>query len=124
MTIPDDLCYERATARIARIMAAIAALGTAEAFALHGWKSGAGFLVGAGISGLNFYWIKGVVDAMAGGRRRGTILLAFRYLILGGAAYAILKLSSVSLPAVLAGVFVFTAAVFVEVALEIAYARK
>jgi hypothetical protein len=124
MRIPDELSYGRAAARIARIMAAIAALGTVVAFALHGWKSGAGFLVGSAISGLNFHWIKGVVDAMAGGRRRGTVILGFRYLILGGAAYVILRVSSISLPAVLAGIFVFTAAVFVEVAFEIAYARK
>ena len=124
MRIPDGLSYPRAAARIACIMAAIAALGTVGAFALHGWKSGLGFLVGSAISGLNFYWIKGVVDAMAGGRRRRTLVLAFRYLILAGVAYVILRVSSISLPAVLAGIFVFTAAVFVEVAFEIAYARK
>jgi fatty acid desaturase len=124
MTIPDGLTFERAASRIVRIMAAIAALGTVGAFALYGWKSGLGFLVGSAISGLNFYWIKGVVEGLAGGRRRRTLVLAFRYMILAAVAYVILMFSSASLPAVLAGVFVFTAAVFVEVAFEIAYARK
>ena len=61
---------------------------------------------------------------MAGGRRRRTVILAFRYLILGGGAYVILKLFLNQSAAVLAGVFVFTAAVFVEVVFEIVYARK
>jgi hypothetical protein len=124
MTVLDGLSYQRAASRIGRIMAAIAIVGTLAALALAGWRSGAGFLVGAFISLLNFYWIKGVVDGMAGGRRRGTVILAFRYLILGGAAYVIVKLISIDLRAILAGVFVFTAAVFVEVAIEIVYARK
>jgi hypothetical protein len=124
MTVLDGLSYRRASLRIGRIMAAIAILGSLAALALAGWKSGAGFLVGAFISVLNFYWIKGVVDGMAGGRRRRTVVLAFRYLILAAAAYVIVKLIPIDLRAILAGVFVFTAAVFVEVAIEIVYARK
>jgi hypothetical protein len=52
------------------------------------------------------------------------LVLGFRYLILGAGAYVILRLSKISLMAVLAGVFVLTAAVFVEVIFEIVYARK
>ena len=41
------------------VLAAIAFLGTLAALALAGWRAGSGFLVGASISVLNFYWIKG-----------------------------------------------------------------
>jgi hypothetical protein len=124
MTAPDELTYERAYERIVRFMAALAALGALAAWAVWGWKSGAGFLLGSLISGLNFVLLKGLVDRLGGARPRRVFLLAFRYPLLAGAAYVILRLSPISLPAVLAGIFVFTAAVFIEVVFEIAYARK
>jgi len=125
MTTPDELTLERAAGRIERFMAGIAALGTVAAFAAQGWKGGAGFLLGAMISGLNFRWLRKLVERLGGGgRRRGGVWLAFRYLLLGGGAYVILRHSPISLPAVLAGLFVMTAAVFVEVIVEIVYARK
>jgi hypothetical protein len=124
MTVPEELTYERAAGRIGRAMAVIAAIGSVAATALAGWKAGAGFLLGSGISALSFHWIKGLVDGMAGGRRRRTATLAFRYPILGAGAYVIVKFIPIDPRAVLAGVFVFTAAVFIEVAFEIVYARK
>jgi hypothetical protein len=126
MTPTDPLSFERAAARIGRIMAVIAALGTAAALALGGWKTGAGFLLGAVVSGLNYRWLHKLVKSLgSGGRPRNrSVILGFRYLILGGGAYVILRVSPISLTAVLAGIFVLTAAVFVEVIFEIAYARK
>jgi hypothetical protein len=122
---PDELTYERAAARIVRAMAAIAALGTVAAWAIWDWKRAAGFLVGSLISGLNFLILKGLVDRLGSDRpsRRGP-LLALRYLLLAGGAYVILRLTPISLPGVLAGIFVFTAAVFIEVIFEIAHAGK
>ncbi|MBZ5726280.1 MAG: ATP synthase subunit I [Acidobacteriia bacterium] len=126
MTTTDELTVARAARRIERFMAGIAAFGAVAAFVFRGWQWAAGFLFGALLSGLNFHWLKRLVESLGGeGRRaRGSVFLAFRYLLLGGAAYVILKRSSVSLPAVLAGLFVATAAVFIEVIFEIAYARK
>jgi hypothetical protein len=123
---PEPLSFERAAARIGRIMAIVAALGTGGAFALGGWKMGAGFLLGASISGLNYRWLHQLVESLGGGGRPRyrSVILGFRYLILGGGAYVILRLSPISLTAVLAGLFVLTAAVFVEVIFEIIYARK
>jgi hypothetical protein len=125
MTDPNPLDYDRAAARLTRIMAVIAAIGTLGALLGWGWKAGAGFLVGAILSALNFLALKRLIDRLADANPRGRpILLGFRYLILCGIAYVILKCSPISLPAMLAGAFVFTAAVFVEVAIEIVYARK
>jgi len=91
----------------------------------------AGFLLGSLISGLNFQWLRRLVESL-GGRNisdrprvshRG-VFLALRYLLLGGTAYAILRYSPISLTAVIIGLFVLIGAVFVEVAFEIVYARK
>ena len=124
MTAPNELSYERACERIVRFMAALAALGSLVAWARWDWKSGAGFLLGSLISGLNFVLLKGLVNRLGGTRPRHRFLLAFRYPLLAGCAYVILRFSPVSLTAALAGIFVFTAAVFIEVIFEIAYARK
>lgn len=122
---PDPLSFERASARIGRILMVVAVLGTCSALALGGWKTGAGFLLGAAISGLNYYWLHKLVASLGGGGRPRyrSVILGFRYLILGGGAYVIVRLSSISLRAVLAGLFVLTAALFVEVIFEIVYAR-
>lgn len=123
---PDRLSFEHVAARIGKILQAVAMVGTGGALVLGGWKIAAGFLVGALISGLNFYWLHKLVASLGtGGRPRfRTVVLGFRYLILGGSAYVIVRLSKISLPAMLVGLFALTAAVFVEVIFEIVYARK
>jgi hypothetical protein len=125
-TVPDRLSFEHVAARIGRTLSAIAVLGTCGAFALGGWKVAAGFLLGAVISGLNYHWLHKLVRNLGtGGRPRyRTVILGFRYLILGGGAYVILRLSPISLTACLFGLFASTAAVFVEVIFELVYARK
>jgi hypothetical protein len=124
MTAGDELTYERASQRIVRFMAALAALGSLGAWAVWGWKSGAGFLFGSLISGLNFVLLKGLVNRLGGARPRRRWLAAFRWPLLAACAYVILRFSPIRLAAALAGIFVFTAAVFIEVIFEIAYARK
>ena len=122
----DELSFERAAWRIGRIMMVIGSLGTCVALAARGWQWGAGFLLGAAISGLNFHWLYRLVAGLGKSDmpRNRSVILGFRYVILGGGAYVILRLSRISLMAVLAGVFLLTAAVFVEVVFEIVYARK
>jgi hypothetical protein len=125
-TAPDPLSFECAAARIGRILTVVAVLGTCGATALGGWKTGAGFLLGAAISGLNYHWLHKLVKSLGPGTRPRyrSVILGFRYLILGGGAYVILRVSPISLTAVLAGLFVLTVAVFVEVIFEFVYARK
>jgi len=138
MAAPDELTYERASERIGRFMVAIAALGTVVAFAVRGWTWAVGFLLGSLISGLNFRWLRKLVESLgaraaeakdrhaqgAPGLSHRSVFLALRYLLLGGTAYAILRYSPISLTAVIIGLFVLIGAVFVEVAFEIVYARK
>jgi hypothetical protein len=122
-TNPDDDFYERVTSRIFRVTLAFAAAGTTAALAWRGWRVGAGFALGSAISWINFRWLKHAVDALGGKRARPrlAVLAGFRYLLLGGAAYVILRFSSISLGATLAGLFVSVTAVIVEIFFEVVY---
>ena len=126
MTAPDELSFARAAARIGRIIRVVSVVGTCGALAIGGWKVGAGFLLGALISALNYHWLHKLVVGIGENAKPQfrSVILGFRYLILGGGAYVILKVSPISLAAVLAGLFVLTAAVFIEVIFEFFYARK
>jgi hypothetical protein len=68
-----------------------------------------------------------VVDALGETRptrKRVAVLAGLRYALLGGGAYVILRFSSVSVTATLAGLFVAVAAVIVEICFELVYARN
>lgn len=123
MTNPEERFYERAAARIFKLMFAIAAGGAIVAFAWHGFAWGAGFALGAAASWLNFRWLKHIVDALGGKRvpRRVAAAAGLRYLLLGAGGYVIVRYSPISLPAALAGLFVAAAAVIVEILFELVY---
>ena len=123
ITIPDDEFYERVTSRIFKVTLAISGAGTLAALAWRGWRVGAGFALGAAISWINFRWLKHAVDSLSGKRARPrlAVLAGFRYLLLGAAAYAILRYSSISLRGALAGLFVSVTAVIVEIFFEVVY---
>ncbi len=123
----DQVFYVRAVGRILRILLVIGAAGALAAFVLGGWSWGAGFLAGAGASYLNFHWLRQTVESLGRGappkpRVRAAILLGLRYLLLASGAYAILRFSSLSLPAALVGLFVAVAAVIAEIIFELIYA--
>lgn len=126
----DDAFVDRVLERITRITVVLTAAGTVVATAIGGWPAGGGFLLGAGASYLNFYWLKRVVGALGNAaesgkapRARVAIVLGLRYAIIGAGAYVILKSSVLSLPAALAGLFVSVAAVVFEILFELVYAR-
>ena len=123
MTESDPLDYGRAAGRIGRSMLVIGSLGTVAAFLAGGSKWGGGFLFGAGLSLLNFRFLRRLVESLGGGHPHGGGFLAFRYLLLGGGGYVIVRYSPINMAAVLAGLFVLIAAVFVEVIFEIAYGK-
>ena len=122
--------YDRAAARIGRNMLWIAAVGALACWVAAGGRWTGGFLLGSAISLVNYRGMRKVVESLGGqspGRKftaAGGLRLTLRFALLGGAAYAILRYTSISLLAVLAGLFVLIAAVFVEVAFEIFYAGK
>lgn len=125
MTSLDPAFAERAVDRIWKAMFAIAAGGALAAWAWRGWEWGAGFLLGAAASTLNFRWMKQIVDALGierPTRQRVAVLAGLRYLLLGAGAYVILNYSSISIAAALVGLFVSVAAVIVEIVIELIYA--
>jgi len=119
---------ERAVGRIFRVTLALTAIGAAAYFAIGGWRGGLGFLLGALIALANFRWLRRTVDALGDAtagkppRARVAVFLGLRYLLMGLAAYAILRFSEISLTACLVGLFVPTAAVVLEILIELIYA--
>jgi hypothetical protein len=124
-TPSDDVFFDRARARIARLTLAIGVLGSALGL-LRGWRWSLGFAAGAVVSWINYRWLKQIVDALGGRRpkRRTAVLAGLRYLLLAIGAYVILKSSVVSLPAALFGLFTAVAAVLIEILFELVYARS
>jgi hypothetical protein len=123
----DDGFFDRALVRIGKAMFAVGAGGLIAATVWRGWRWGAGFAIGAAASWLNFHWLKQVVDALGQNRptrKRVAILAGLRYALLGGGAYVIIRYSSVSVTAALAGLFVSVAAVIIEICFELVYARN
>jgi hypothetical protein len=123
--------YSAAERRIWRLQLAIGGLGVAASWAIGRWPAAAGFAVGAALSSLNFLWIKQAVDAVtdkatgaetAAARRKRRLLVAKfagRYLLIGLAAYVILRSTSWNVKAFLAGLLLFAAAILAEICLEI-----
>jgi hypothetical protein len=120
----DELDFVRASRRIARFLAWVAVAGTLLAAALGGWKWAAGFALGAAAAWFNFRWLKRMVGALGGGPAPTPVRLATRYLLLGACAYVIVRFSGVPGLAVIAGLFVLIAAIFIEIGFELVYARK
>ena len=121
----DPFDFDRAAARIARNMLWLAAAGTLAGWAAAGWRWGAGFLLGAAISMVNYRGLKRLVESLGGKvTGHGGFRFVVRFLLLAAVAYVILRFSSINLLAVLLGLFVLIGAVFVEAACEIYYAGK
>ena len=127
---PDSDFYAAAERRIWRFQLIIAALGGIVALSLAGPRAAAAFLAGAAISSLNFFWLKQAVDALAekaaagaatAKRKHRLLVWKFlgRYALIGVAAYAILKYTVWNIKALLAGLFLFVAAILAEIVFEI-----
>jgi ATP synthase I chain len=123
--------FDRAAARIARNMVWVAAAGALAGWAAAGWRWAAGFLLGAAISVVNYRGLKRLVESLGGPTppRRptawpGGIRFILQFIVLGAVAYVILRCSPINVVAVLVGLFVLIAAVFIEAAFEIFYAGK
>ena len=120
----DDI-FDRTAARVTRTILLVAVIGSLVAL-WRGWTYGAAFALGAWASWLNFRWLKGFVAGLGPGGKPSAFALFFavRYLLLAGFAYVILRYSKLSLPAMLAGLFVSLAAVTIEVLIQLGYARR
>jgi hypothetical protein len=115
--------YERALARILRLTIALGAIGSVVTLYLHGPRIANGFLLGSVLSGFNFYSLRRLVESLDGTGGVSTGFFALRYFLVGGMVYVIVKILSVTLVAVLAGLAVSAAAVIIEILYELIYAR-
>jgi len=119
---------DRAVGRIFRVTLALTVLGAGLYFAMGGWRGCLGFLLGSLIAFANLRWLKRTVYALGDAaegkppKARVAVFLGLRYLLMGLAAYAILRFSEISLTACLVGLFVPTAAVVLEILIELIYA--
>jgi hypothetical protein len=122
----DALFYDAAIRRMLRTTLLLGMAGALTALVLWGWPSGAGFVLGAGLSYGNFrLWIR-MVQGLGdpGNSTRGAVFLGLRYLLVAGATYVIIVVSGVSLRALLAGLLVAVAAVIVEIVYELIFVRS
>jgi hypothetical protein len=120
--------YEQALTRMTRIAAVVGVAGSIAVTAARGPRTGAGFLLGAIISFVNFRWWVNLAGALGGSAkvplRASATILGLRYLLVAAVVYAIVKILEITLAAVLAGLFVAVAAVLLEILYELIYARK
>jgi len=120
---------ERVYGRIIQFSLILTVAGTAIYLGIGGWRASVGCLLGGGIAFLNFYWLKRTVFALGESdgsqppKTRTAVVLGLRYLLLGLAAYAILRFSEISVTAFMVGLFAPTAAVILVILIELFYAR-
>jgi hypothetical protein len=121
--------FGRALTRIYRWLILLGAAGAAAVCWNWGWKSAAGFLLGALFALLNLRWLDQLVETVvredAGKpKRRLVFWLSVRYLVFAAGAYVMMRFLGVSLLAPLAGMLMAAGAVVLEILYElILYAR-
>jgi len=123
--------YAAAEKRVERLTAIIGLAGAALALAVAGWLWAAGVALGAGLTWLNFRWLKAGVGALvrasvaqAGAEHaripRGVYVKFFaRYALLLAVVYVILSRSVLPLISLIGGLFAAVAAVVAEVVWEL-----
>jgi hypothetical protein len=115
--------------RIFRSMAAAVALAVIVSGPFAPWRVTTGLLVGGLLSLLNHYWMRSSIsagfDLALGVGTKPRIKLAqyvLRYFVVGTIVFAAYQLDIVSLPATVAGLCSFVAALFIEAFREIYFA--
>jgi len=124
----EDAFYTNALPRIRNFMLALAPVFVAGAWWRYGLYAALGFLLGCVIAYLNFQWLKSGVSGLAdrvtntGKAQSGKGIVArflLRYVLLGGAAYAILTSFPASLRGLFAGLFLPVGAIACEAVYEV-----
>jgi len=119
--------HSDALKRISRLMLVLGAAAVITALSMFGWRIAVGFAVGAGVSFLNFYWLKKVVAGVAAAAahtgtavssRRVVQRFLLRYFLMAVAAFVILTVSRDSLYGFFAGLFLPVAAMLCEAGYE------
>ncbi len=125
----EEVEYSVVVRRVRQIILVLVVAGTIG-FAAQGdrWKA-ISFLGGAAISSASFYFLHRLVsdlgDAAEGQKPKGAsfVLHAVRLMLLGGAAFAIVKVYGASVAALAVGLVVPVTAITLEALYELIYAR-
>jgi len=113
----DDEALER---RLTRSMCAAVALAIAVSAAVAPWRVTTGLALGGVLSLVNHRWLRSSIAAAFGGdlgAKRPRLKVAryvLRYFVVGLIVFAAAQLDLISVPAALAGLSSFVAALFVE----------
>lgn len=111
-----------ATWRIRTFLIAIALAGSGVFAVARGWRSGLGFLLGAGVSYASFERWHAMVHSLGAASGRGAAWRSTaRLLLLALAVYVIVKYLEVNRMAALAGLGAAAAAVILEILYELIY---
>src|SRR5438105_13914251 len=113
---------DRSLVRILRIGIVLGAAGTIYIWATRDARTATGFLTGSALSLLSFHTLRRLGENLQPGAapmRGSAAFFGLRYLIIGAAAYVIVKLLGISVMPVLAGLFVSAAAVISEILYEL-----
>jgi hypothetical protein len=125
---PSDAFYSGALDRIRNLMLILTPTLSATAWWRFGRQPAIGFFCGCVIAYLNFHWLKSGVSGLAdrvtntGKSQSGAGIIArflLRYVLLAGAAYAILTSFPASLRGLFAGLFLPVAAIACEATYEL-----
>ena len=118
---------DRSLERIVRIAIALGIAGSIAMAAARGLRDGAGFLTGASLSVFSFHTLRRLGEGLepgSPGLRGSAAFFGFRYVLIGAAAYGIVKLLGISMMPVLAGLFVSAAAVLIEILYELIWKKN
>jgi hypothetical protein len=118
----EESFYELALWRIRVLTGVVAVGGSIAMWARDGGRAAAGFLLGTALSFLNFQAVSSLAHAIGGSSRPGVVaavLIALRYVLIGGALYVIISLLGYTPAAVLWGLLAAFGAVILEVLYEL-----
>ena len=121
----DAAFYDRALRRIDRVSYVLAPALVAGVLAARGWRDALGCAAGALLSLVNLRLWKRAAAAITNTEKpahgRSAAFFGLRYILLGGAAFVIIKYLEVSVLAVLAGLFISVAAIVLEIFYELIF---
>jgi hypothetical protein len=120
---PETGVYEQALRRVYRVMPYLAAAGAVAAVVWSGWLGGLAFLLGAAAAYFNFSRLEQLVASVGPESRRVStrvyVFFLFRFVLLVGGGYVIVKVFGMNGIAAVAGLFVPLAAIIFEALYEL-----
>lgn len=119
--------HPRTIEHIRRVMIVLGVSGVLASWVVWGWRTGIGFVLGAVIAYVNFYWLEKIVEGITkltiergtpASSRRIVQRFLLRYFLMALVAFVILAVSRESLYGLFAGLLLPVAAILCEAGYE------